>query len=264
MADDMNKKALADNIVSRAASAYRAAVPNPLVAAALAGGLAWGGTKLLYRPIMSTVRSFARTPGIRNLVGMSRQEADQTMDDMEYNYRLGTWLPVAAGAVAALGPVAMNFNKNKAGYGLTSWFPKSGSFGKYADLYAVDNYIPSTDFSAAINSRDALNLFSNDPHLQTPDNAYARNMGTAIVAAAAPAPGQPVTLGGIFDSAVNKIENKLTFDGLSNVALRSVIANTAAKLFTASLGTMVNLDPLTKDRIVDAGTWAGAVSAILQ
>lgn len=130
-------------------------------------------------------------------------------------------------------------------------------------MFEYGGYVPEMDFSSVINARDAKSLFTNDPYLQ--NNDYARNMGTAIVSnAALNAGSNNVTLGGVFDSAVNKISNKLSFEGVTSVAVKTLVSNGIARLLTGAIGTMTNLSPDVRNTIVEAGTWAGAVSSILK
>ena len=71
-------------------------------------------------------------------------------------------------------------------------------------------------------------------------------------------------MGGIFDSAMDKLDKKLSFQGLAKAGVRTVVANSVANLFTSALDTMVGLSPEAQRTIIDTGTWAGAISAILE
>ena len=60
-----------------------------------------------------------------------------------------------------------------------------------------------------------------------------------------------------------KIENKLSWGGAMDVALKSAVSNVTARLFTGALGAVCDMNDKTRQALVDAGTWAGAISAIL-
>ena len=288
-----------DNPISRALQAYQKAVPSPLLHAALLGAGAYGLTRLGWRPIVETTRSLARIPG-RALGGMSDGEWDEAMDELSADPSLSRWIPAAIGALAAGGTLAAHYRPNKQYGGLLSWnantkyyknpadrflapdtsnqftqptkmenvwldsLRKTSSLSKEADSpYLYGNYVPTTDFAKALNASSAVDLFVNDPYLQNQD--YVRNLGTAIVTNAAMREGTSrPTLGGVFDSAVDKIDKKLSFEGLASVGVKSLIANSAARLFTGALGAMTDLDPKARQNIIDAGTWAGAITAILE
>ena len=300
MADEQAK----GNFISDAYAAYKKVVPFPAASALLLGGLAWGGSRLLWRPVVNTVRSLVRVPG-RALSGMSDAEWDEAFDEFEADSSYKRWVPLAFGALAAGGALYNSWDRRKEGNGLWSWTPreraiapapitttnqnavpkaqlnppqatqvqtpvnavprmkKTNSLQKQADdFFEYSGYVPNTDFSKVLDARQATSLFTNDPYLQQQD--YVRNLGTSIVVNAAnTAHTNKPTLGDVFDSAVNKIENKLSFEGLAHVGVRSVIANATANLFTDVLGTMTDLSPAAKRNIVDAGTWAGTISAIL-
>lgn len=147
---------------------------------------------------------------------------------------------------------------------MTGWsdFTKQGSLKKQADLWEATGYQPMTDFAKHIDVRDVSQLFENDPYLRA-NNAYASQLGTSIVNAA-PAYSNTTTLGGIFDSAVNKIENKLTFQGLASTAAKTLIANTAAHMLTGAIGAITSVHPKVRDTVISAGTWGAAVESILK
>lgn len=288
-----------DNVVSRALQAYQKAVPSPLLHAALLGAGAYGLTRLGWKPIVETTRSLARVPG-RALAGMSDQDWDAAMDELGSDPSFGRWIPAAIGALAAGGTLAAHYRPNKQYGGLLSWnantkyyqnpaerflapdtsnqftplsaredhwvklLRKTGSLDKTADSpYLYGNYVPTTDFSKALNAVSAVDLFVNDPYLQNQN--YVRNLGTSIITNAAQREGTSrPTLGSVFDSAVDKIDKKLSFEGLASVGVKSLVANSAARLFTSALGAMTDLDPKARQNIIDAGTWAGAITAILE
>lgn len=291
--DIMNKNA--DNIISRAFEGYKSIVPNPLTSAIIAGAGAYGISRLAWKPIVNTIKSVARVPG-KALGGMTDEEWDDAMEELKNNSSYRRWIPAAIGALAFGGHTFASYTPTERYGGLLHWngtpsgysnpkqkyvhpnttrqFTNSAqqvfnpnakriaSLQKQADLYSYDGYVPEFDFSKPVNFRHAQALFTNDPFLQ--NEQYVKNMGTAIVANAAQRAGtNNPTLGSVFDSAVDKIDKKLTFEGLTSIGVKSVISNSAARLFTGVLGTMMDLSPEARRNLVDAGTWAGTITAIL-
>lgn len=274
-----------DNFVSRMVQGYQSIVPNPLVSSLLLGGAVYGLSSLAWNPITDTVRSLGRLPG-KALGDMTDAEWDEAMDNLQNNPRYKRWIPLALAGLGGGAHLLTNFKANKEGYGLLDWNPKTvyyhndrnqltfnqgmhgqkktGALHKSAEnLFEFDNYVPAVDFAQAVNARDAIGLFTNDPHLA--NHQYARNLGTSIIADAALRAGtNNPTMGGVFDSAVNKFENKLSFAGVAEVGVKTVVANGAARLLTGALGAVCGLPPEAQRHIVDAGTWAGAVTAILE
>ena len=99
-----------------------------------------------------------------------------------------------------------------------------------------------------------------DPRLQ---GTYAGLAGTAIVNAAA---GSDLytTAGRVYDVARDKIDTHLTFGGVARAATRAVLANAGARMLAGALDSVCGLPEPARDAIVSAGTWAGAVSSILE
>lgn len=288
----MNKNA--DNIISKAFEGYKSVVPNPLTSAILAGAGAYGLSRLAWNPIVNTIRSLARVPG-KSLGNMTDEEWDEAMDELQNNSSYKRWIPAAIGALAFGGHTLASYTPAERYGGLLHWngtpsgysnptqkyihpdatrqftntqqvfnphASHTASLHKQADLYSYDGYIPSFDFSKPVNVRQAASLFTNDPYLQ--NEQYVKNMGTAIVTAAAQRSGtNNPTMGSIFDSAVEKVDKKLSFEGLTSIGVKSVISNSVARMFTNVLDTMMDLSPEAKRNIIDAGTWAGTVTAIL-
>lgn len=272
----MNKNA--DNFISRAFEGYKKIAPNPLTSSLLVGAGAWGLSRLGWNPIVETIRSVARVPG-KALGGMNDEEWDAAMDELKSNSKYKRWIPAAFGALAAGAHTFASYTPHERYGGLLHWngtpsgyqdskqkylYPTQKKIAsvKEANDFSYNGYIPEFDFSKPVNFRHAQALFTNDPFLQ--NEQYVKNMGTAIVASAAQRAGtNNPTLGSVFDSAVDKIDKKLTFEGLTSIGVKSVISNSAARLFTGVLGTMMDLSPEARRNLVDAGTWAGTITAIL-
>lgn len=273
----MNKTA--DNFISQAFENYKKVVPNPLTHAIIMGAGAYGLSRSAWNPIVETIRSLARVPG-KSLGGLSDDEWDEAMDELKSNSKYKNWIPAAIGALALGGTTYGSYTPYERYGGLLKWndtpsgyqdiknkytlpeMSKQQSLNKKADDFYYNGYVPDIDFSQPVNARHAQALFTNDPYLI--NDPYVKNMGTAIVANASQNAGtNNPTLGGIFDSAVDKLDKKLSFEGLTSIGVKSVISNSAARLFTGVLGTMMDLNPDARRNLVDAGTWAGTITAIL-
>lgn len=139
---------------------------------------------------------------------------------------------------------------------LDSW----GTFDKHASLFS-NSYNQAVDMFGNIPVSKAQQLFTKDPWL-TKYDPYTKHLATSIVGAAGG--GQPTaTMGSVFDSAVDKLDKKYAINGLGKAALRTGVAYAGAKMFTNALGTMIGLPPNVQKSLVSAGTWAGAISSIL-
>ena len=89
-------------------------------------------------------------------------------------------------------------------------------------------------------------------------------MGISILADAQNREGSSnVSLGAIQDSATDKFKTKFGFEGIGNIAMRSMLANAASSMFATALGAVSGLSKDNQRRIIDAGTWAGAISSII-
>lgn len=271
------------NPLSSALTWYKQHGPNPLITALGIGGLAYLKGKLFWKPAVETLRSLGRPVGRRyynnnlagdpSVQGMGADAAwDSAIDRLKNDSKYRKYVPLAFGLVGAGIPLYMFYEKDKAGKGLLDWnaphITRNGAnlynpvipFEKAASLSG--GYVDDIKWNDRVYVPTALSLLNDDPLLA--DQNYTRNLGTAIVtnAAKTQVTNKP-TLGGIFDSAVEKIDNKLSFRGLADVGVKSVISNGAARLFTNALGTVCNLSPSMRSTLVDAGTWAGTVKAIL-
>lgn len=108
--------------------------------------------------------------------------------------------------------------------------------------------------------RNAVDLFANNPYIKEQD--YERNLGTSIIMGA-PAYGGQTTLGGIYDSAVNKFDKKLSLQGLAGSAIKGAVAGGLAGMFTDALGAVVGMpDPLRRS-VANTVGFAKAMTTIL-
>ena len=231
----------------------------------LAAGLGLAGAGLgygLWRNIVQTGGSLGRYP-IRRITGMTDEEYDEAMDEFASDNRYKWLIPGALATLLGGGYLALKFNPNQEGYGLTKWVPKTASLKKEADeLWSYGGFVPEIDFSRVVNARDARSMFTNDPQLQ--NDPYVRNTGLSIINSAVNRSGYTnPTLGNIYDAARDKEKSKLSWAGVTNVAANTMLANATAHLFTGALGAVMPLSADTKRNIIDAGTWAAAITSIL-
>lgn len=252
-----------DNPISNFIHGYQKYVPNAAVQALLVGGGLYAASRAAWGPVVETLRSMARVPG-RKLGGLTDAEWDEAMDELKANKKYKRWVPAIVGALTATAATAPFVDPTREHYGLLNWnagvAPRMHK-GANSELFQYGGYVPDLDFTKPVNARSAATLFTNDPWLQ--NQQYAKNISTSIVTGAALDAGTAnPTIGNIFDTAVKKIDNKLNFEGLTSLGVRSVISNGMARLFTGALDTMVDLKPETKRNLIDAGTWAGVITGI--
>lgn len=225
----------------------------------MAAGLGLAGAGLgygLWRNAVETGGSLGRYP-IRKLTGMSDDEYDEAMEQLAADKRYKWLIPGALAVLLSGGYLAQRYPRS-----LTSW-SKTASQDKQADeLFTYGGYVPTIDFSQVVNAGQAKDMFSNDPHLK--DDPYVRNMGLAIINNASQKAGfvNP-TLGDIYDSTASKIKSKLSWQGVTGIAANTMLANATAHLFTTALGAVLPLTADTKRKLIDAGTWAAAITSIL-
>lgn len=255
----MNKQA-----ASGAIETFKKYVPSPAAAALLAGVPVYFAGKKLWGPVTYTASSLLRPFGTR-LFGGGEQGAllyDKVAQGVMNDEQAKRIVPGAAAGLTAAGVAWLLANKDQPGYGLFKW---GSSMHKRGAFYMDDSpdYEQALDWDKTLNANVAVALFTEDPYMQYGDT-YSKHMGTAIITNAAMQghTGQP-TLGGIFDSAVQKIDNKLSMGGMLHVGKRALLSNGLARLFTGALDTMYGLPQGAKDNLISAGTWAGTISAIL-
>lgn len=278
------------NPVSHALEWYRQHGLAPWATAGAIGLGAYGLTRLAWKPFVRTYRSLKRP-----ILGRNYPGGDAAYDaDTEYLTRDRKTSRMFAGVVglgAAAAGAGLFMNTNKPWWGMRSWTdtaaanPATGERGasstpntqlvKPPELTstrqaraldktaALDSYLQELDWQKPLNLAKADSLFTPGNGFDA-DSDLARLTGRAIINSAAPGPTPgTTTIGGVFDAAINKIENKLSLSGIASTALKTTVANGAARLFASALDTVCDLKPSTRNAIVDAGTWAGAISSIL-
>lgn len=264
-----------DNPISTAYNWYTQHGPSPLATAGIVALLAYAKNRALWGPSVETLRSLGRPIG-RGVYGNTPEgdaEWNAAMDDLKNNSKARRIVPAAFALMAGGGLLGLMADPGKKNWGLTSWNAPSKPIGAGAAnlpatslfktaSYLTDSYVDNLDWSKPVNGADARRLFTNDPWLK--HEPYVRHLGGSIVTGASLESGsRNPTLGSIFDNAVGKLENKLTWSGVTDMAVKSAVANGAARLFTGALDAMVGLDPRMRQSLVDAGTWAGAITSIL-
>lgn len=251
---------------------YRKLNIPPIIEALGAGALATTGGMLAWNPIVDTIMSLGRRPA--KAMGLTEGNLDEIEYKLKNNAGYSKFIPAAFGAALAAGTAGLSWRANKEYGGMLDrsapWKPLSDSTHRGGNVVEMSKDAALNELSAGfdfenmdtskrIDSSQADWLFS-DAHL----SPYARNMGTAIVNNAVNQSGvSNPTMGNIIDSAVDKFNNKLSFAGLAEVGVRSVVANGMANMFASALGSMTGLSHATQRNIVEAGTWAGAINALI-
>lgn len=264
----MNKKE--DNSISATLEWYRKNGPNPALTALLLAGGTYGLGRALWGPLAETARSLQRPFGNKQL--KTSGDWDRAMDKAKASSKLKTILPAIAAAGVGASALWAFGAPNKKYYGLTDWMAPHVPYhseeslpliGSGVDKQAsLDSYVQDLDWHKPLSLTTANSLFSNEQAFA--GNQIARLTGKAIVNDAALSNNtMNPTVGNVFDSALNKIDNKLTLSGVAQAGIRTVVANGAARLFTSALDSVCDLSPGARQSLVDAGTWAGAITSIL-
>jgi hypothetical protein len=66
----------------------------------------------------------------------------------------------------------------------------------------------------------------------------------------------------VYDAAVEKIENRLRFNGMDE-SMCTKVANAISKLFVNSLCAILSLSLADRQKLIDDGSWANAVTSML-
>lgn len=243
---------------------------GPLGASLLLGGAGYGLGRIFWNRLVSTGGSLGRIP-IRKMTGMSDDEYDEAIQELKSDNRYKHIIPAAIGATLGLGTLGAFYNSNRSNGGLLSWNPsvKTASslhckeeLDKVASFMSLDGFVPELNMQASIDARKAQSLFSNDPFLK--EDPYVKNMATSIVAdGCIRSNSMNPTTGNIFDAAAGKLRSKFSLAGIADIGMKSMLANTGATLFTSALSAMLDVPKTTQRTIIDAGTWAGALTSIL-
>ena len=250
---------------------------SPLGLSAAIGAGAGLGSYLLWNSLADTAGTLFAPVG-KLLTGKSDREWDADLQRavrskgarIKYSALLG---------LAGMGlPLALMYSKAQKGGGLTRWDPgmvPSGATAPMADRpfgrpeLRTPGRAPSAgplvkkaagiDYDRAVSVPGTARLFS-APGISN----YQRNFGTSVINAAPRIGSGTTTLGGIMESAANKFNSKLSVGGVASVGTRAVVANAMAKVFTTAVGGITGMSPQARRGLVRAGTWAGAVNAIIR
>lgn len=280
MAD--NNKRPSDNFISKINEKWHDLVPSPALRSLLYGTAAYAASRKLWNPLIDTIKVIGKP--LRLFTGLSSADWDRAMEAARHNSDVKRKLPWIIGGLTFATPLALNYrttyeldqlwsdNPTTRVYSPNKYVPsveglkeeeEESGIEKQSGLFDIDGYESNIDFSKHINTPSALSMFTNDPYLAKQD--YTRNLGVSIIADANnKSPGRLTTLGDIFDSAASKIDTKLSMNGLISTGVKAVVSNGLSKLFTTAIGTVVDLDDSTKQTLINTGTWAGTISAILE
>lgn len=286
------------NLFSSLGNAYRKIVPNPLISSLILGAGAFGLTKLFQNQFIDTSKVLL-SPIMARKMGISREEWYNIAEELKHNKKYNMWIPALAGLTLAGGSLAMSYRPGEKYKGLLSWnaapttkapsldyatgrdfsavpknplinraVPDNANYYNTRKIASEDifssSFTPSQDLTKMINVKSTMDLFTKDPYLNNTNNSYVRNLGTSIVADAGNRSGSNYApLGTVYDSAFDKLKNKISLSGIATIGLKSMIANEAASLFTNAIGLVTDMSQETKNDIIAAGTWAGTIKAIL-
>lgn len=247
------------NIISNLTNKYEKFVDSPLKQAAILSAIFIPTAYALKNPVYRMMRGYsmrrASSPG----------QARKVYDDMNKwsNSWKAKWgLPILWGSIPAAVSLAANLDFHKPGAGLTQWQPQPlfdrTTLTKTSSFYS--QYNPVSNFNTPVNPQYLSGLLKSNPILQ--DNNYAINLGSSILNAA-PTTGFNTTLGNVYDSALNKFDKKLSFQGLAGSAVKGVIAGSLAGMFTDVCGAMAGLPKSVMNPISgDVGLITGVGTAL--
>ena len=245
------------NFISKNLDHIRDHVRNPLV---LAGLIGLGGAGLglgLWENLIETGGSLGRYP-IRKMTGMSNEEYDKAVEGLAEDDRYRYIIPAAVGLALGGTYLGLRASPNQKEYGLTEWAAKTASLHKEADeLWTYGGYVPEIPWNDIVDINKAKTMFSNAP-------SYVKNMGNAILNASARESGHVnPTYSDVYNSTSNKMKSKLSWEGVTNIAANTMIANATAHLFTSGLSAVMPLSDTAKRNLIDAGTWGTFIASVL-
>lgn len=269
----------------------RKATMSPLGLAALTGVAAWGGSKLLYPYVSGALGQFARTFKNRTNASFSEQDIQELESEMANKQSpYAKWIPIGIGALAAAGTAIpfMDFRDKPYGapyYGMFSWKSKPAPAASYPNRVGVASSSPfGTPATGAGMPKSSSLLFDSNVSDQTvldvqklvPVNA-ARNlvlqdpimpvtvkgsMLDIIDDTYAREKRNQVSLGGLFDSARDAVQDALTLKGVTSAAVRGVVGYAGGKVIANALGTMIDLPKEKRELIQSVGLFANPISAL--
>lgn len=257
------------NPIAKAVKFYQTIVPSPLLHAGLIGTGGWLLSKYSMPAIQRALYNSALAATGRADDPKAIAQSEAIIQQQKNNKMLTKGVPIAIGSVLGLLSLAGNINFNKQWNGLLSWNAKDKATGivktqalnKQASFWQSIGYQPSCKFDQPIDTQAVYDIFKTNPVIR--DNSYVRNFGTSIVAAAPMTNYNNTTLGGLYDSAVNKFQNKLTLHGVAKQGVKSVVAGSLAGLFTDTIGTVMGLPSSVRAPITKSVSLGSALYSIL-
>lgn len=225
------------NPISYLTNKYENFIDSPLKQAAILSAIFIPTAYALKNPIYRMMRGYAMKRA--GSPGQARKAYDD-MNKWSNSWKAKWGLPILWGSIPAAVSLAANLDFHKPGAGLTQWQPQPifdrQTLTKTSSFY--NEYSPVSDFNTPVNPQYLVGLIKNNPLLQ--DNSYAINLGSSILNAA-PSTGFNTTLGNVYDSALNKFDKKLSFQGLAGSAIKGVVSGSLAGMFTDVCGAMAGL-----------------------
>ena len=270
---------MSENPIAPVINAYKTVTINPTVNAGLQGAAAFGVGTIGWDRWMETLRSLLRRP-VSYMFKMSPQEFDEEMTDIKNDKQLKYIIPGPLGAGIMGLSMLTSYRPNEAHGGLLRWngkakplntetyrgyiMPGSQNLTKSANsMFEYGGFVPQIDFSTVLDAPNTKQqLFSNDPWMQ--NDPFTQNTGIAIFSDAQNRAGSSnISMGNLYDSAVDKFKTKFSLQGVAGIAAKTMFANAAASLLVNAVGAMVDIPKDTREDLISAGTWYQAAKSIL-
>lgn len=275
--------------VSDYTKGFQRVVPNPALAALLAGGLLYGGSSLAYPWMKGALKHVA------SQLGMSDPESQADLEQNLSSDKYKKWLPVILGATGAAAVLGSSYNGSPAlkwGGWFNSWSDPRRSvsskgiaeatdsenrlhgldagnmyvntedkLGKTAsDLFSWDiNDQTNLDFGKLLPVRMSKDIILNDPHTELYQKGNALDI---INNASGGSDTGRVSAGSLFDSALNKVQQNLTLSGITEAGIRALIGYGAAKAFTSTMCNLIDMPKPLRDGIVSAGMITNVIQGL--
>ena len=255
-------------------------VPNPAIAALLAGGAVWGGSKLAYPLISGAAKHVAKT------MGMGDPESQQDIETNFNSSKYKTGLPIILGGIGATGVLATSYNPSPAlewgglfdswddprrsiskeritrayTQGIKTGHNKNGSYKKASEDFSWDiNDQSYLDFGKILPVRMTKDFILNDPNAEIYQKGNALDI---INRASGNNDNGKMSAGSLFDSALNKVQQNLTLSGVAEAGVRAVIGYGMAKAFTSTMCNLVDMPKHLRDGIVSAGMITNVIQGL--
>lgn len=218
---------------------YQRVIPSPLTQSIALAAITLPSAFVFKKPLYNLIKRRFQDPRIsKTLFGLQPEQTSQALQQLRDTWFGDYAAPLLIGSLIPATALALNTVKDAPMYGWFDWNPEP-ELQKKASFGQDSCYQSKLDLSKSIDRRAAIDMINNNPFMASHDS-YARNLGTSIISAA-PSIGNYSTLGGVYDSAQDKFDKKLTFQGLTNKALKGVVSGTMAGMFTDIIGTAVGI-----------------------